>query len=93
MEWQKKYRWQRTWGSETGLNGKPHEDYEGFDGDVSIGRIYLDQQTLKAGKWRWAIQYPKGGKPHQPNSGWLESAAEAARHVEETWDKQKARIG
>ncbi|TDK38765.1 hypothetical protein E2F50_01020 [Rhizobium deserti] len=60
MDWQKKYRWQRISGKETGLGGKLHEDFIGWDGETNIGRIYLDQQTLKAGKWRWAIQYPKG---------------------------------
>ncbi|MBB3980073.1 hypothetical protein GGQ64_005320 [Rhizobium azooxidifex] len=91
MTWQKKFRWVRTWGDETGIDGKPHEDYQGFDGEVSIGRIYLDQQPLKAGKWFWAIQYPKGAKPWLPNSGWVPTAADAARMVEETWDRQKER--
>jgi hypothetical protein len=51
-----------------------------------IGRIYFDIQTLKAGKWRWA-----GGRPERcrsmtmPNSGWLPTAAEAAKQVEEYW--------
>jgi hypothetical protein len=33
MEWQKKYRWVRTWPGETGLDGKPHEDFVGYDGE------------------------------------------------------------
>nr|CAD6411263.1 hypothetical protein REQ54_00855 [Rhizobium sp. Q54] len=93
MTWQKKYRWTRTWGDELDLDGKPREDFVGWDDEVIIGRIYLDRQTLKAGKWRWAIQYPEGGKPFMPNTGWLPTAAEAARHVEEAWDEQKARLG
>jgi hypothetical protein len=92
MEWQKKYHWSRTWGKETGLNGLPHEDFVGWDGDVQIGRIYLDQQTLKAGRYYWAIQYPKGGKPFLPNFGWETTAAEAAKVVEDLWDVQKARL-
>jgi hypothetical protein len=92
MEWQKKYHWQRTWGKETGLDRKLLEDYQAFDGDVEIGRIYLDQQTLKAGRWMWSIQYPKGGKPYQPNFGWETTAAEAAKVVEDLWDEQKARL-
>lgn len=88
MTWRKKYRWSRTWGDETGLDRKPHEDYVGWDGDLQIGRIYLDQQTLKAGRWHWSIQYPRGGRARQPNSGWEMTAAEAARVVEEAWDEQ-----
>jgi hypothetical protein len=89
MEWQKKYRWTRTWGNETGLGGKLHEDYVGYDGDVQIGRIYLDQQTLKAGKWRWAIQYRRAVR--HISRTWETTAAEAAKVVEDLWDVQKAR--
>ena len=93
MAWQKKYRWTRTWPGETGIDGKLHEDYVGFDGEENIGRIYLDQQTLKAGRWRWAGQYPRGTRePMMPNNGWLDTAGAAARHVEEYWDKMKARL-
>ena len=93
MTWQKKYRWSRTWGDETGIDGKPHEDYVGFDGDQNIGRIYLDQQTLKSGRWRWAGQYPAGTRtPLMPNTGWLPSAGEAARRVEDYWDAMKSRF-
>jgi hypothetical protein len=74
------------------LNGLPHEDYVGYDGDVQIGRIYLDQQTLKAGRWYWSIQYPKAGKPYQPKFSWETTAAEAAKSVEDLWDVQKERI-
>lgn len=56
--WQKKYRWRRTCGDETGVDGKPYEDYVGFDGDQIIGRIYLDRQALKAGQWRWGGNIP-----------------------------------
>lgn len=48
MTWQTKFRWVRTWG-QTGIDGKPHDDREGFDGEISIGRIYIDLQILKAG--------------------------------------------
>ena len=92
MTWQKKYHWTRTWGDETGLNRKPHEDYAGWDGEAQIGRIYLDQQTLKAGRWRWALQYPKGGKPYLPNNGWETTAGEAAKVVEECWDAQLRKL-
>lgn len=92
MTWTKKYRWTRTWGDEPGLDHKPHEDYVGWDGDVQIGRIYLDHQTLKATQWRWAIKYPKGAPARMPNAGWLPTSAEAAQMVEDCWDEQKAAL-
>ena len=89
MEWRKKYRWARTWQDERGIDGRPHEDYVGFDGDDMIGRIYLDVQTLKKGQWRWAAGYLKGVAPIMPHSGWLPTARDAARQVEEYWDRMK----
>lgn len=75
------------------MDGRRHEDYAGYDGEENIGRIYLDRQTLKAGQWFWAGQHPKGTvRPIMPHSGWLPTAADAARQVEEYWDKMKARL-
>lgn len=69
------------------MNGLPHEDYSGYDGDQYIGRIYLDQQSLKAGEWRWAGGRPKGCRSMTlPNAGWLPTSAEAAKMVEDYWD-------
>ncbi|MBB3977352.1 hypothetical protein GGQ64_002558 [Rhizobium azooxidifex] len=68
MTWQKKYRWVRTWGDETGIDGKPHEDYQGFDGEQNVGRIFLDLQTLKEGQWRWAGGFIRGVPVAMPNS-------------------------
>ena len=96
MDWQKKYRWTRTWGKEPGLNGEPHEDFAGYDGDQIIGRTYLDQQTLKAGKFFWAAYMPKSTPPLPtilPHSGWLPTSAEAAKRVEDYWDAAKGRAG
>lgn len=91
--WEKKYRWVRTWPGDVGIDGKPHEDYVGYDGEELIGRIYLDRQTLKAGRWRWAGGYPKGTRsPIMPNTGWHDTATEAARQVEAYWDAMKVRI-
>jgi hypothetical protein len=91
--WQRKYRWTRTWPGETGIDGKPHEDYVGYDGDQNIGRIYQDLQTLKAGQWRWCAQWPRGLSPVMPHNGWLPTAGEAARRVEEYWDRIRERAG
>jgi hypothetical protein len=87
MVWQKKYRWSRTWPDDRDRHGNVPEDYVGFDGEVNIGRIYLDDQTLKAGQWRWAGQYPTGCRTWiMPNNGWMPTASDAARVVEEYWD-------
>lgn len=90
-EWQKKYEWKRTWGDETGLDGKKHEDYSCFDGQYA-GRIFYERAGPTKGLWRWAGAYPKPmyGAPIMPNAGYSPTAAEAARTVEDYWDRMKA---
>lgn len=93
MDWQKKYRWARTWGDETGIDGKRHEDYEGFDGEESIGRIFYEHAGPTKGLWRWAGGRPKAmkGMSIMPNAGYKPTAAEAAQTVESYWDAMKNR--
>lgn len=92
-DWQKKYRWQRTWGDETGLDGNKHEDYSAYDGEEYVGRIRLDLETLKRGSWYWAGALPSGscGTPIMPNAGYCTNPTLAARAVEIYWDAMKAR--
>lgn len=92
-DWQKKYRWVRTWPGETGIDGKPYEDYSAYDGDQYAGRIRLELANLKKGTWHWAGAHPKPfhGEPIMPNVGYLPTAAEAAQKVEDYWDAMKAR--
>ena len=88
-----KYRWARTWPDDRDWQGKAVEDYVAFDGELNIGRIYLDQQTLRKSQWRWAGGYPVGYRTViMPNSGWLPTSALAAQQVEEYWDRMLERI-
>jgi hypothetical protein len=94
-DWQKKYRWRRTWPDETDIDGKPFEDYCAFDDDLNAGRIRLDRESLKKAQWHWSGSYPPRfrGKPIVPNAGYAPTAAEAAKAVEEYWDRMKAKDG
>lgn len=93
-EWQKKYRWVRTWGDETGIDGKPHEDYSAYDGDDYAGRIFYEPHGPTKGLWRWAGSYPRQllGAPLVPNSGYRPTSAAAAQAVEDYWDASKSMI-
>jgi hypothetical protein len=68
-------------------------DYEGFDGEESIGRIFLETAGPTKGRWRWAGGRPSAlkGSSILPNSGYMNSASEAAKAVEIYWDTMKAR--
>lgn len=93
MNWEKKYAWRRTWPDDRDRYGNPLEDYVAYDGRQYVGRIYLDEQNLKAGTWRWCGSYPMGFRTAiMPNNGWKPTAAEAAQTVEWYWDEMLNRI-
>nr|WP_246799888.1 hypothetical protein [Rhizobium indicum] len=66
------YKWRETW------PGEGHQDFTGFDGEQSFGRIQLDQASHgKMGMWKWNITHIPWVREHiAPHSGW-----EAGRHA------------
>jgi len=86
MEYQPKYKWKQTWPGEVGLNGKPLEDFEGWDGKTIIGRIRHEEAGPMKGKWQWNGQGPLRMKRHLPQQGYSASAREASRMAEEYYD-------
>lgn len=93
-DWQKKYDWRRTWGDETGIDGKRHEDYSAYDNEEYAGRIFYESAGPTKGLWRWAGSYPKHRRvsPLTPNAGYKPTAGEAAEAVETYWEAMKARL-
>jgi hypothetical protein len=82
-----KYNWRETWPGETGLDGKPHQDYCGWDGETLFGRILLEPDGSSKGQWRHAtwvktVVHPQGG--------WAKTAREASHIVEEHYEQLKA---
>lgn len=70
------------------------DDFEGLDGEQSIGRVYQTHHHPIKGKWKWNASYPRGfrGEPPLPIGGFADTAREAARKVEEYWDRAKERM-
>lgn len=85
--WKRKYQWRLTW------PGEVEEDWVACDGDLSIGRIYRDRQTLKSGMFYWAGNCSSWGKFNRPmpHTGWEAEAWEAAKRVEDWYDEGVAR--
>jgi hypothetical protein len=93
-EYKPRYRWKETWPGETGMDGKPLQDFAAWDGELQFGRISLDETSLKKGQWIWAISYiPWTRKAVFPHHGWAPNARDASRLVEETYDKLKQMHG
>ena len=91
-DWTRNYRRVRTWGDETGIDGKRHMDYSCFDGQYA-GRIRFESSGPTKGLWQWSGAYPKPmrGSPIMPNAGYCQTVAEAAKAVEDYWDAMKER--
>lgn len=84
-EYRPHYKWRETWA------GEGRQDFEGFDGEQRFGRIQLDiagSGTL--GMWKWNTTHIPWVRKHvMVQSGWEDSAREAARMAEEHYDRLK----
>ena len=91
MTWQKKYIWGRTTFGDELPTELGRDDYCGYDGDQYIGRIFYETGGPTKGLWRWAGACPRPmrGSPNMPNCGYAPTAADAARIVEDYWDRMK----
>ncbi|MBB3135334.1 hypothetical protein FHS26_003079 [Rhizobium pisi] len=74
-QYQPIYTWRQAW------PGEGYQDFTGYDGEQSFGRIQLDQTNHgKAGMWKWnATPLPWVREHIAPNSGWEETSREACR--------------
>lgn len=74
---QPRYRWRRTW------SGKADDDFIGFDGDQSLGRIFRIDHIQQRDKWFWLLGYPGSRLRREcPASGWEQTMRQAACRVE-----------
>ncbi|MFW8644401.1 hypothetical protein ACOJBO_25685 [Rhizobium beringeri] len=87
-EYKPLYTWRQTW------PGEGFQDFTGFDGEQSFGRIQLDQTSHnKTGLWKWNAHIPWVRDHIVPHSGWEATSREACRRVEEYYDKLRALHG
>lgn len=71
------YNWKRTW------LGRADDDFIGFDGAVSIGRVFRIGHIHEKDKWFWLLGYPGIRLDREgPASGWEETLRAAACRVE-----------
>ncbi|RWY68280.1 hypothetical protein EHI48_30090 [Rhizobium sp. WSM1325] len=82
-QYQPIYTWRQTW------PGEGYQDFTGFDGEESFGRVQLDQMSHgRTGMWKWDVTHPPWIRQYiVPHTGWEETAREACRRVEELYHK------
>ncbi|OLP60330.1 hypothetical protein BJF93_15345 [Xaviernesmea oryzae] len=73
-------RWTRTWAD--------GDDFIGFDGAMTIGRIFRIEALEEPAKWLWLLAHPPAQiKLEHPSCGWELTARQAAVRVEYCYRK------
>jgi hypothetical protein len=62
-----------------------HEDYDVFDGDREIGRIYLIDEFGGNETWFWGVSFQLTGRKSYGRAGSLQDAKRAFRTEYEAW--------
>lgn len=76
------YLWSKTWPD--ACDADTHKtDFCGWDHDICIGRIRLEEFHPMKGQWQWSAQGPLGLERLWPRQGFSPTAREASRMVEE----------
>lgn len=89
-EYQPRYKWRKTWPDR-------ENDFVGYDpatpdhvGEpATIGRFHL--QWIPGGeKWLWSMQWGSNGRELITTNGIADTPREAAKAIEESYDRLKA---
>jgi hypothetical protein len=65
----------------------PLQDFQGWDGKVSVGRIRLENAGPKHGQWQWSGHGPEVKERLLPHQGFEPTAREASRMAEDYYDR------
>lgn len=91
--YQPRYKWRDTWPGETGLDGKPLQDFQGWDEGTAVGRIRLEEAGPMKGKWQWAGHGGRVKERLLPSVGYSDTAREASRLAEDYYERLLAHNG
>lgn len=93
-KYQRRHMWIRTWGTETGLNGQPHEDYSCIVEGEIVGRISAQYAGPTKGTFKWDGGHSRRIRVNVlPQGGYAPDVHEAARKVEEHYDLLRQEAG
>lgn len=84
-----KYKWRVTWPDLADADSHK-TDFQGWDGDIPVGRIRFEPQGLKKDLWQWSGHGPKRGLSKgrlTPHQGYEKTAREAAAKAEDYYER------
>ena len=91
-EYQPRYKWRVTWPDE-GDKDSWQTDFCGWDGEIRVGRIRYEPHGPKKDFWQWSGHGGRVGERLTPHQGYVPTAREASRKVEEYYCQLMAHNG
>jgi hypothetical protein len=89
-----RYRWRKTWPAEADRDSWK-ADFQGWDGDIQVGRIRYEANGPKKGFWQWnghgPVHLPRGRL--SPQQGYELDPRVAAVKAEDYYDRLMAHNG
>jgi hypothetical protein len=65
-----------------------HEDYDVFDGDHDVGRIYLVDANAGEETWFWGVSFQVTGRKSYGQATAIDEAKASFRAEYETWQRE-----
>lgn len=90
-----KYKWRKTW-PDPGDRDSWETDFQGWDGDIPVGRIRFEPQGPMKDTWQWSGHGPIHGLTKArllPQQGYEKTARLAAAKAEDYYDRLMAHNG
>ena len=83
-----RYKWRVTWPNPEDADSHK-TDFQGWDGDVAVGRIRYEPHGPKRGFWLWTGHGPRKGIKSRlaPHQGYEPSARKAAEKAEDYYER------
>jgi hypothetical protein len=93
-KYQPRHMWVRTWPGECGLNGKLLDDFVCIVEGEIVGRISAQETGPMRNTYKWDAGHSKRiNVKLLPQGGYADDAREAARLVEEHYDREREAAG
>jgi hypothetical protein len=67
-----------------------HEDFDAFDGDRNVGRVYLVDSRVGRETWFWGVSFQLTGRKSYGHAPTLDEAKAAFRAEYAAWQRERS---
>jgi hypothetical protein len=87
-----RYKWRKTWPDEADRDSWK-TDFQGWDGDIPVGRVRYEENGPKKGLWQWSGDGPPLCQRFLPHQGYEGDPRVAALRAEDYYNRLVAYNG